>query len=113
MRGTRLATPTIDVRVARLERRAESDDDTLRSILQILERMDQRLAALEADVSEFKADLDAIKVKVATTTASPDDSDERVRDQGFEEHRLLSLETSVDRRRPFAHSTSAGYEQTA
>ncbi len=76
--------------------------------MQILERMDQRLAALEADVRDFKVDLDAIKVKVATNTATPDDSDERVRDQGFEEHRLLSLETSVDRRRPFAQSTSAG-----
>ena len=108
MRGTRLATPTIDVRVARLERRAEADDDTLQRILQILERMDQRLAALEADVSEFKADLDSIKVLVATTSATPDDSDERVRDEGYEEYRLLSLETSVDRRRPFAQSTSAG-----
>jgi len=108
MRGTRLATPTIDVRVARLERRAESDDDTLQRILQILERMDQRLAALEADVSEFKADLDSIKVLVATTSATPDDSDERVRDEGYEEYRLLSLETSVDRRRPFAQGMSAG-----
>ena len=70
--------------------------------------MDQRLAALEADVSEFKANLDSIKALVATTSATPDDSDERVRDQGYEEYRLLSLETSVDRRRPFAQGTSAG-----
>lgn len=98
--------PTIDVRVERLERRANSDDGTIRSVLQILERMDQRLAALEADVRELKADFDSIKV--ATSAATTDDSDARVRDQGFEEYRLLRVETSVDRRRPFAHSTSAG-----
>ncbi len=66
MRGTRLATPTIDVRVARLERRAEADDDTLRSVLRILERMDRRFASVEADVATLKTDMISVKTDVAT-----------------------------------------------
>ena len=108
--GTRLATPKIETRDARPERRAESDDKTLRSILQIIERMDQRLAALEADVRELKADFDSIKVVISA--AAPDDSEGRLRDQSLEEFRLLRVETFVDRRRPFALTASAGYEQT-
>ena len=72
--------------------------------------MDQRLAALEADVRELKADFNSIKV--AISAAAPDDSEGSLRDQSFEEYRPLRVETSVDRRRPFALTASAGYKQT-
>ncbi len=61
-----MATPTIDVRVTRLEGRAESDDDTLRSILRILERMDQQFASLGADVATLKTDAATLTSDMAT-----------------------------------------------
>ena len=59
----------MDVRVARLERRAESDDDTLRSVLRILERMDRRFASVEADLATLKADVATLKLGYETLTA--------------------------------------------
>ena len=89
-------------------------------MLRVLQRMDKRLAALEADVKGLKADttaletdVDAFKTELASVTARTVDIAVGGRDHDVDEHRLLWLETSVDRRRPFAHSTSAGYEQTA
>ena len=114
-----MATPTIDPRLERLERRAESDDETIHSILRLLERMDHRLASLEADVKRLKADTttlkadaDAFKVNLATMKSRTIELDERERDHGLDEYRLLSLKTSVDRRRPFALSPTAGSAQT-
>ena len=105
-RGTRLATPTIETRVKRLERRAESDDESIHSILRILERMDRRftlveadLATLKADVATLKTDMDTVKADIATLTTVTDvlalkvasietttaDTNKRVRVRGFEE----------------------------
>ena len=64
--------PTIDVRVARLERRAESDDDTLHSVLRILERLDQGFASLQSDVAALKLDFEAQKADLATLQADMD-----------------------------------------
>lgn len=56
----------MDVRVARLERSAESDDNTLQSILLILERMDQRLAAHDEDFATLKLDVGTLKSDMET-----------------------------------------------
>lgn len=108
-RGTRLATPTIDARVERLERRAESDDTTLQSILLILERVDQRLVALEADIAELKSvtsslktDVNSAKADVATVRSAVVEIAGNARDRDSVEYPLLRLPPSVDRRRPFA-----------
>ena len=58
--------PTMDVRVARLERRADSDDTTLQSILLILERVDQRLAAHDREFATLKLDIGTLKSDVGT-----------------------------------------------
>ena len=67
---------TTDARITRLEQRAHSDDDTMNSVLHILERMDQRLAVLESNVATLMADMATVKV----TTA---DTNERIRVRGF------------------------------
>ncbi len=56
----------MDVRVARLERRAESDDTTLQSILLILERVDQRLAAHDREFATLKLDIGTLRSDVGT-----------------------------------------------
>ena len=106
-----MATATSDPRLERLERRAESDDETIHSILRILERMDQRLAALEADVarlksdtSSIKADVDSAKTDVANIRSTIVDTVENAQDRGFGEYRLLGIPPSLDRQRPFAFS---------
>ena len=66
---------TTDARITRLEQRAHSDD-TMNSVLHILERMDERLAMLESNVATLMADMATVKV----TTA---DTNERIRVRGF------------------------------
>lgn len=58
--------PTMDVRVARLERRADSDDTTLQSILLILERVDQRLAAHDREFATLKLEIGTLKSDMET-----------------------------------------------
>jgi uncharacterized coiled-coil protein SlyX len=71
-----MSATTIDARITRLEQRAHSDDDTMNSVLQILERMDQRLAMLESRVATLMADM-------ATVKATTADTNKRVRVRGF------------------------------
>lgn len=67
---------TIETRITRLEQRAHSDDDTLNSVLQILQRMDQRLEMLESSVATLVADM-------ATVKATTADTNKRIRVRGF------------------------------
>ena len=81
---------TIDARITRLEQRAHSDDDTMNSVLQILERMDQRLAMLESSVASLESRVATLESNVATlmtdmatVKATTTDTNERIRVRGF------------------------------
>ena len=88
---------TIETRLTRLEQRAHSDDDTMNSVLQILERMDNRLAMLESTVATLASSVATLEPRVptlesnvarlmadmATVKATTADTNERVRVRGF------------------------------
>ena len=73
--------------------------------------MDERLAALEADVadlksdsSSLKADMNSAKADIATVRSAVVDIAGDAKDRESVEYRLLRLTPSVDQRRPFAFS---------
>ena len=88
---------TIEARLTRLAQRAHSDDDTMNSVLQILERMDNRLAMLESTVATLASSVATLESRVptlesnvatlmadmATVKATTADTNERVRVRGF------------------------------
>ena len=92
-----MSATTIDARITRLEQRAHSDDDTMNTVLQILERMDQRLAMLESNVAMLQSSVATLESNVATlesnvatlmadmatVKATTADTNERVRVRGF------------------------------
>lgn len=65
-----MSATTIEARITRLEQRAHSDDDTMNSILHILERMDQRLATLESRVATLESNVETLVSSVATLVSS-------------------------------------------
>ncbi|MCY3747854.1 MAG: hypothetical protein OXG64_01045 [Chloroflexi bacterium] len=74
---------TIETRLTRLEQRAQSHDDTMNSVLQILERMDQRLAMLESIVATLESNVATLMADMAAVKATTADTNERVRVRGF------------------------------
>lgn len=81
---------TIEARVTRLEQRAHSDDDTMNSVLRILERMDQRLAmlesrfaTLESRVATLESSVATLMADMATVKATTADTNKRIRVRGF------------------------------
>ena len=78
-----MSATTIEARVTRLEQRAHSDDDTMNSVLHILERMDQRLAMLESRVAALESNVATLMADMATVKATTADTNKRVRVRGF------------------------------
>ncbi len=71
--------------------------------------MDERLAALEADVADLKSDnsslkrdVNGAKADIATVGSAVVDIVGHGKEREAVEYRLLRLPPSVDRRRPFA-----------